>query len=82
MTELIAGALAMGYWTVALFFLRYWTRTHDRLFATFSAAFFILGCVRIALIVAADTTEHQYLYWFRLVAYLLILFAVIDKNRS
>lgn len=70
MTQLIAGALAMGYWTVALFFLRYWTRTHDRLFAIFSGAFFILGCVRIALIVASDMVEHQpYLYWFRFIAY-------------
>jgi hypothetical protein len=81
MTELIAGALAMGYWTAALFFLRYWKRTRDRLFATFSAAFFVLGTARLAL-VATDNIEHQwYWYWFRFFAYLLILLAVIDKNR-
>jgi hypothetical protein len=82
MSEFIAGALAMAYWVVGVFFVRAWTKTHDRLFATFAAAFFVLGSIRIALVMAAGMEEHQwYLYWLRLLAYLLILFAVIDKNR-
>jgi hypothetical protein len=82
MAEFIAGALAMGYWMVGLFFLRFWTKTRDRLFAIFALAFWILGLIRIGLLLTYDLHEHRpTLYWFRLLAYVLILVAVIDKNR-
>src|SRR5687768_13337242 len=82
----ISGALMLGYWTVALFFLRFWKRSHDRLFAMFSAAFFLMGFQRIALTAAAiiggpDTTL-LWPYVVRLIAFLLILIAIVDKNRA
>ncbi|MGE3809478.1 MAG: DUF5985 family protein [Gemmataceae bacterium] len=71
----------MGYWVAGLIFLRTWFRTGDRLFVAFAAAFWTLAVIRLAL-VATDVGEHTpYLYGFRLVAYLLILAAIIDKNR-
>jgi hypothetical protein len=33
------------------------------------------------LVYMQDTDEGQYLYWVRLTAYLLIVFAILDKNR-
>jgi hypothetical protein len=82
MSQFIAGALAMGYWVVGLIFLRSWVRTHDRLFAAFAAAFWSLAAVRLGLVLSHDAVEHTpYLYGFRLLAYLLILAAIIDKNR-
>ena len=40
---LISGAIVMGYGVCGLFFLRFWRTTRDRLFAIFSAAFWVLG---------------------------------------
>ncbi len=82
MAQFIAGALAMGYWLVGLIFLRSWVRTHDRLLAAFAAAFWILALVRLGLMLTGDMVEHKpYLYSFRLAAYVLILLAIVDKNR-
>jgi len=79
----IAGALATGYAVAGLFFLRFWTRTRDRLFAIFASAFWLLAAQRIGLAAAAyhgfDTT---WLYGLRLIAFLLILAAIVDKNRA
>ena len=77
----LSGVSAALSLVAALFFLKFWTRTKDRLFAMFAVAFWLLGLIRIGLVYAPNADESQYLYWIRLVAYLIILFAVIDKNR-
>lgn len=78
----ISGALVAGYLTAGLFFLRFWRQSQDRLFAWFAAAFWLLALQRIALS-AADLRggEAPWLYLVRLLAFLLILGVVIDKNR-
>jgi hypothetical protein len=79
---LLMGAIAMASAVAALFFLRFWRDTGDRLFAIFSTAFFLLGTTRIGLALSQTHTEAQtYWYWVRLAAFLLILVAIIDKNR-
>ncbi len=76
------GAIAMASWVAGLFFLRFWRNTHDRLFLSFAAAFFLLGMTRVGLAMTDSTTErHTYLYLVRFVAFALILIAIIDKNR-
>ena len=80
--QFLMGAITMGHCVAAIFFLRFWTKTHDRLFAFFAAAFLVLGLNRIALVATHGSDEHHYLYWVRFVAYLLILIAILDKNRS
>lgn len=76
------GASATASFVVGLFFLRYWRDTNDRLFVIFGTAFFILGGTRIALAMTVSKDEDfTYLYWFRLIAFALILAAIIDKNR-
>jgi len=78
----LQGAAAMGSLVAALFFLRFWTRTSDSFFLFFSAAFLIEGLSRVPLVFehAADETEPLY-YLPRLVAFSLIVLAVILKNR-
>ena len=78
--DFLKGAIAMGYATTALFFLRFYWRTSDRLFVMFAASFLLLGAIRVGMVVWHDPMEHHFLYWLRLVAYLLILVAIIDKN--
>jgi hypothetical protein len=82
MEELLMGAIAMASFVVALFLLRFWRDTGDRLFGIFSAAFVLLGATRVGLALSNVPVEDQtHWYWVRLAAFLLILVAIIDKNR-
>ena len=81
--EVISGAIVMGYAVCALFFLRFWRRTHDRLFLVFSLAFWLLAVQRLALALTEPLEEWRTgLYLIRLFAFLLILGAIVDKNRA
>ena len=80
---LISGAVLMGYAVCALFFLRFWRQTHDRLFAVFGLAFALLALQRLALVLTEPLEEWRTgLYIVRLLAFLLILGAIVDKNRA
>jgi hypothetical protein len=80
--EFLLGAMALASWVAALFFLRFWRDTGDRLFALFAASFFLLGITRIGLAWLHELNEQQtYFYWVRLAAFVVILIAIIDKNR-
>jgi len=37
--DFLSGAVTLGFLVAATFFLRFWRRTHDRLFIAFAAAF-------------------------------------------
>jgi len=81
--QAISGAIVMGYGVVGLFFLRFWRETRDRLFLIFSIAFFILGIQRVLLGLTREMMESATgLYLLRLFAFLLILLAIVDKNRG
>ncbi len=72
------AALAIG-----VFFFRFWKQTADRLFLLFCIAFCLLTLNWIALAVVMPTSEaRHYFYLLRFGAFLLIVIAVIDKNRS
>lgn len=82
MTDFLAGGAAVASLAVALFFFRYWQRTHDRLFAAFSVAFVVFGANRV-VIAAVDTSDVRLAaYVLRAAAFILIIVAIIDKNRS
>lgn len=79
----LSGALGMAYFVIGLFFLKFRARTRDRLFSLFSAAFFILSGQRFALTLAREWGESTvWLYGLRLLAFVLILVAIVDKNRA
>jgi len=80
---LLNGAIMMAYVTCALFFLRFWTQSRDRLFGFFAVAFTLLGINSGGLsLLAADDERRYYLYLVRLFSFLLILYAIWDKNRA
>lgn len=82
-SQLISGAILMGYLVAGLFFLRFWRDTRDRLFLIFAVAFVILGAQRLALVLTREMLEtYTGLYLVRLFAFLLILGAIVDKNRK
>lgn len=79
----LGGAVCLGYAVAGLFFLKFWRRTRDPLFITFAIAFWILADVRVVLtLVATESELRTYLYVARLLAFLLILWAIVQKNRA
>jgi hypothetical protein len=83
MKDVVAGAMIMGCFTVALLFLRFWKKTRDRLFAMFAAAFAMMAVNRIILSALDQESEMRTpVYVARLLAFVLILVAIIDKNRA
>jgi hypothetical protein len=83
MSELISGAMAMAYLVSGLFFLRFWRDSRDRLFLAFAVAFGLLAAQRTLLTVLSDRPDaHLPLYGVRLLAFLLIIAAIVDKNRA
>jgi hypothetical protein len=77
------GASAVASWTAGLFFLRFWRETKDRFFALFAAAFWCLTSNWIGLAFTDPPDEARTaLYVVRLIAFVLIIAAIIDKNRS
>jgi hypothetical protein len=89
MNNVMLGATAMASAIGGLFFLRFWMKTHDRLFLLFAIAFWLLslnwlGVAVVSLRVGYDNwneADVAYFYMIRLVAFGLILFGIIDKNR-
>jgi hypothetical protein len=82
-TALVSGLLVMGYAVAGLFFLRFWRETRDRLFGIFAVAFWLLALQRLLLALFQNPDGEQlWLYGIRLLAFVLILFAIIDKNRG
>lgn len=82
MNEMLVGAIVMASVVIALFFLRFWRSTRDRFFLYFALAFLIEGINRLLLSPASPSTEDAPAYYLvRLVAFGLILFAILEKNR-
>ena len=77
------GAIAMASLVAAMFFLRFWKNTHDRFFLFFAVAFFIETLNRAALGLTTVSKEQEpFFYLVRLVAFGLIIAAIVDKNRA
>lgn len=82
MNEILIGAIAMASTVAGLFFLRFWRSTGDRFFLFFALSFFIEGINRAVLSpTAQDNDSSPGYYLIRLIAYGLILYAILDKNR-
>jgi len=72
---------AMAAWSIAAFFLRYFRESRDRLFAYFASAFVLLGLSWAILSLDNPVGDASpYVYGLRLVAFLLIIAAVVQKN--
>jgi hypothetical protein len=79
----VAGAMCAGYVLAALFFLRFWTRTRERLFAAFALAFCLMGANQaVAGFSRYQHAESSAAYLLRLAAFVVIIIAVLSKNRQ
>lgn len=83
MIDFLNGVATAGALGVGLFFFRLWQETRDRFFALFGSAFWMLALTWLALVWAEPASEDRhYFYLGRLAAFLLIIAAIVDKNRS
>jgi hypothetical protein len=81
--DFLSGAVAFGFLVCGLFFLRFWRRTRDELFMAFASAFGLLGLGQTILGLGNIPTEERgSVYLIRLLAFALILIAIVRKNRS
>jgi Family of unknown function (DUF5985) len=82
MSDFLAGLVTMGYLTAAVFFLKFWRRTTDRLFLAFFIAFLLFGFEQGLLFWARVGREEQsWFYLLRIIGFACIIAGVIDKNR-
>jgi hypothetical protein len=82
MFAFVSGLITMGFLISGLFFIRYWVRTRDMLFAAFAAAFWLLGANQTLLALSAlPVEERSWMYLLRLAAFAIIITAVALKNR-
>lgn len=80
--DFLSGAVTFGFLACALFFLRFWRRTREGLFQAFAISFLLLGLVQILLSLGnIPLEERSWVYAIRLLAFLIILFAIVRKNR-
>jgi hypothetical protein len=70
----------MGFLVAGLFFLRFWSRTRDRLFAIFGFAFFLMAVNEAFVDVTSPTNEVVFAYVLRIIAYLMLIAGIVAKN--
>lgn len=81
MSSLLTGALVMACAVIGLHFLRFWKSSRDSFFLYFALAFWIQGVQWLHSGTRDDLTEYSPIYYVaRLVAYGLIVMAIIRKN--
>ena len=81
MIAFLGGAVTLGYLVGGLFFLRFWRRTHDRLFLAFAIAFSLFA-LNQALVHLLEVVREpwSFVYALRVIGFLIILGAILDKN--
>ncbi len=83
MSLLLWGACAALSGVAGIFFWKFYLDARDRLFAMFAVAFWVLAVHWAALgIVNPATEERHYFYVLRLLAFLLIVADIVDKNHG
>lgn len=82
MIQFLRGALAMACMAAALFFVRFWRQSRERLMLVLAGAFGVLG-VSWALLAGygLDEEANVQIYALRALAFGLLALGIVDKNR-
>lgn len=90
-SSFLSGVYMATFAASGLLFLKFYRASGDKLFSCFSLACWLLAAERIVLLFLNDpfrpspspqTELQSYVYFIRLVAFLIILYAIIAKNRK
>jgi hypothetical protein len=83
LVDYLAGAVTLGYLVCSGFFLRFWRQTGERLFLAFGIAFALLALNQAASSYFEAGDERTLVaYALRVLGFILILAAIVDKNLS
>jgi len=67
----------------AVYFLRFWRETRDVFFLPFAVFFLVEAVIRVVLLFSTKPNEgNVWIYLSRLIALLLILTGILNKNYS
>lgn len=88
--EILSGVTLATFAGAGLFFLKFWRASRDRFFLLFSAACWLVALERFATFFISDafdplrpsSSPGNWVYVFRLFAFVAIIAAFIDKNRK
>lgn len=81
MVAFYSGAAGVECLIAGLFFLRFWRRTGESLFLAFAFAFWLLGAnAALPVLLGRPAQMHGEVYLLRLLAFLLIILAILAKN--
>jgi uncharacterized membrane protein YidH (DUF202 family) len=79
--DFLSGAVTLAYVVATLYFVHFWRRTSDRLFLAFALAFALLALNQVTVFtLGVDDERYNYAYILRVLGFVLILVAIIDKN--
>jgi membrane-associated PAP2 superfamily phosphatase len=79
----LSGLIAMGFAVAGLFFLSFWRRTRDSLFLAFAVAFGLLAVNQgLTTFVRAPEETQSQIYLIRLMAFLILIVAIVLKNTA
>lgn len=79
----MTGGNAMACLIISFFFWRYYLKVYDRFFLFFSLAFLSFALERITIVVGQVQSEYfAAIYSIRLAGFVLIILAILDKNRK
>ncbi len=83
LNSMLLGAIAMSSLVAGLFFLRFWRQGRDPFFLLFALSFLVEGVNRMALALSPKPHEGSpAIYMVRLASFLLIIGAIVTKNRA
>ncbi len=86
----LSGICMITFAASGVFFLKYYKASGDRFFRLFSFACWFLAVERIALLFVTsqftsvptpESKSESWVFIFRMIAFLLIMFAIYDKNK-
>lgn len=82
MIRLLSGVFVGMALAVCLFFVRFWRKSHERLFALLALVFGLLAIERgvLAFVPVGHESRH-WIFLVRLLAFALLILGIIDKNR-
>ena len=76
----ISGAIAMGFAVASLYFFRFWKRSRDLLFLAFSGAFALMMLQAATALAEIPAEPRSWVFLFRLLAFILVMAAIVAKN--
>lgn len=83
MISFFAGLITAGHLVAGLFFVKFWARSRDVLFACFAAAFWLLALNQALLaVIDIPREEISWTYLLRLVSFTLLAIAIAYKNAA